>query len=128
MYFYKSDSQESDIEWLFDPSSESHDGTPQLWFTNQAVSSSEPKTYTSQLPPSDATTAEHEYRLDWTADSVQWFIDGNQVWEATSNVPSQPGSWLWNNWSDGGIGWTAGPPASDALFKISKIEMYYNTA
>ena len=128
MFFYKSDTQEIDIEWLSDPASESNNGTPQLWFTNQNVNGNGASTYTSILPPADATETEHEYRVDWFSDHVAWYVDGEQKWNTTMNVPSTPGSWIWNNWSDGAKGWSAGPPAQDALFKIRSITMYYDTA
>jgi len=128
MFFYKSDTQESDIEWLSDPQSQSNAGTRKLWFTNQDANGDGKSTYNAVTPPSNPTATEHEYRLDWTQGKVQWFVDGTQIWESTGDVPSVPGSWIWNNWSNGDKGWSAGPPAVDAVFKIKKIEMYYNTA
>ena len=128
MFFYKSDTQESDIEWLSDPASQSNNGQAKLWFTNQNVDGNGPSTYSNILPPADATEVEHEYRTDWYADHVAFYVDGEQKWSTTENVPSTPGSWIWNNWSDGDPGWSAGPPAQDALFKIRNITMYYNTA
>ncbi|MCJ1446045.1 MAG: hypothetical protein MMC23_006550 [Stictis urceolatum] len=128
MFFYKSDTQESDIEWVSDPSSQSNQGTAQIWFTNQDANGDGQTTHTSVAPPSDATEAEHEYRLDWTEGNVKFFIDGEQKWETSEDVPSTPGTWLWNNWSNGDIGWSAGPPAEDSIFKIKSITMDYNTA
>ena len=128
MFFSKSDTQESDIEWLSDANSESNAGTRKLWFTNQDANGDGSSTSHAIDPPTDATSAEHEYRLDWTEGRVQWFVDGTQVWETTEDVPSQAGPWLWNNWSNGDNGWSAGPPATDAVFKIKSIDMYYDTA
>lgn len=128
MFFYQSDTQETDIEWLSDPNSSSNAGTRKLWLTNQDANGDGEKTYLAIDPPADPTNTEHEYRIDWTEGRVQWFVDGTQVWETTSDVPSTPGPWIWNNWSNGDIGWSAGPPAEDAVFKIKSIDMYYNTA
>ena len=128
MFFYKSDTQESDIEWVSDPASTSNNGVPQLWFTNQNVNGNGPSTYTSILPPADATSVEHEYRTDWYQDHVAFYVDGVQKWSTTENVPSVPGEWIWNNWSDGNKGWSAGPPAEDSIFKVKNITLYYNTA
>lgn len=128
MFFYKSDTQESDIEWLSDAQSESNQGTRQLWFTNQDENGDGKPTDTAVPPPSDATSAEHEYRIDWTEGLVQFFVDGVQQWQTDQDVPNVPGSWIWNNWSNGDKGWSAGPPQSDAVFKIKQIDMYYNTA
>lgn len=127
MFFFKSDDQETDIEWLSDPESISNGGTRKLWLTNQDTDGNG-KTYLAADPPSDPTSTEHEYRIDWTEGLVRWFVDGEQVWETTDDVPSVPGPWVFNNWSNGDKGWSAGPPAQDAVFKIKSIEMYYNTA
>jgi beta-glucanase (GH16 family) len=127
MFFYQSDSQETDIEWLSDANSLSNGGTRKLWLTNQDTDGNG-KTYLAINPPANPTTTEHEYRLDWTEGRVKWFVDGAQVWETTSDVPTVPGPWVWNNWSNGDRGWSAGPPSQDAVFKIRSIDMYYNTA
>ena len=128
MFFYAGNTQETDIEWLSDPDSQSNGGIRKLFFTNQDANGDGQKTYTAIDPPADATSAEHEYRIDWTDGRVQWFVDGAQVFEATTDVPSTPGPWLWNNWADGDYRWSVGPPEVDTVFRIKKIEMYYNTA
>ncbi|KAK1992178.1 concanavalin A-like lectin/glucanase [Colletotrichum falcatum] len=128
MFFYANNSQETDIEWLSDPDSDSNDGEPKLWFENQATDPSTEKTVLGVTPPSSPTTTEHEYRLDWLADRVRFYVDGKLGWETSQNVPSVPGAWVFNNWANGDPGWTAGPPDEDALFRIRKIDMFYNTA
>lgn len=128
MFFYESDTQEIDIEWLSDANSESNGGSRKIWFTNQDANGDGQKTYQAVEPPSDATSVEHEYRVDWTDGRVQFFIDGEQKWETNEDVPTTGGPWVWNNWANGDSGWTFGPPAEDTVFKIRKIEMYYDTA
>ncbi|KAG9253798.1 concanavalin A-like lectin/glucanase domain-containing protein [Emericellopsis atlantica] len=127
MFFYQSNTQETDIEWLSDPNNLSNQGTRKLWLTNQDTNG-DGKTYLAIDPPANPTTTEHEYRIDWTEGRVAWFVDGEQVWETNKDVPSVPGPWIWNNWSNGDIGWSAGPPTQDAVFKVRSIDMYYNTA
>ncbi|CAN8096084.1 unnamed protein product [Discula destructiva] len=127
-FFYYDDNQESDIEWLSDPNSLSNQGTRKLWFTNQDADLDGVNTDNAVTPPTDPTTSEHEYRLDWTPGRVTWYIDGAEAWTTTSDVPDTPGSWLFNNWSNGDKGWSAGPPATQADFKIKDIYIYYNTA
>lgn len=128
MFFYQSDTQEIDIEWLSDAASTSNQGTRYLWLTNQDANGDGKSTYSNVAAPADATSAEHEYRVDWTEGRVAWFVDGVQVFETTEDVPTEPGPWVFNNWSNGDAGWSVGPPAVDAVFKIRSIEMYYNTA
>lgn len=41
------------------------------------------------------------------------------------NVPTMPGSMVWNNWANGGS-WSGGPPERDSVLEIRSIEMYYN--
>ncbi|CAF3660316.1 unnamed protein product [Fusarium graminearum] len=129
MFFYQSDSQETDIEWLSDPNSESnYDGVRRLWLTNQDRDGDGEPSHKAILPPSNPTSTEHEYRIDWTKDLVQFYVDGVKMWSTKKDVPNVPGPWIWNNWSNGDKGWSAGPPKQTAVFKIKKIEMYYNTA
>ncbi|KAK7416155.1 hypothetical protein QQX98_005352 [Neonectria punicea] len=128
MFLYKSDTQETDIEWLSDKNSESNAGTRKLWFTNQDANGDGKSTSKAVTPPANPTTTEHEYRIDWTAGLVKFYVDGVKMWQTTKDVPNQSGPWVWNNWSNGDKGWSVGPPAQDAVFKIKKIEMYYNTA
>lgn len=128
MFFYKNDTQETDIEWLSDASSLSNQGTRQVWFTNQDADRNGVATSQSFPPPGSPTTTEHEYRLDWTPGRVRWFVDGTEIWNTTSDVPSATGPWVFNNWSNGDKGWSAGPPATQADFKIKDIYIYYNTA
>lgn len=98
--------------------------------------------------PSDATAKFHEYRLDWIKGKTLFYLDGVLQQTFTRNAPDVAGEWLWNNWrcvsfvafgvflnalflvadvdSNGDGGWSAGPPASDSIMKIQKIEMFYN--
>ncbi|OLN88137.1 hypothetical protein CCHL11_00152 [Colletotrichum chlorophyti] len=126
-FFYYNDTQETDIEWLSDAASLSNQGTRKLWLTNQDADRNGVKTYLATTPPSNPTSEEHEYRLDWTPGRVRWFVDGVQVFSTTSDVPSTAGPWVFNNWSNGDNGWSVGPPATEANFKIKDIIIYYNT-
>ncbi|KZL82021.1 glycoside hydrolase family 16 protein [Colletotrichum incanum] len=128
MFFYKDDNQETDIEWLSDPASQSNAGKRQLWFANQASNVRSQKSVKGVPPPANPTVTEHEYRIDWVPGAVRFFVDGAQIWESKQNVPNVPGPWVFNNWADGDKGWSGGPPAKDAIFRIKEIDMYYNTA
>lgn len=107
-FFYQSDTQETDIEYLTDPSSLSNNGPGNpipVWYTNQAVNpEDEAATQATGPAPSDCTTAVHEYRLDWTSDYTAFYLDGKFQMKFTTNVPSEPGPWVWNNWSNGNKG------------------------
>ncbi|KAI9708175.1 MAG: hypothetical protein M1820_004129 [Bogoriella megaspora] len=130
LFFFKSDKQEIDIEYLTDPASTSNpgNGSISLQLTNQAADGiHEHETYKLAASPKDPSTEEHEYRIDWTSESTSFWVDGVRVTDPfTTNVPTEAGSWLWNNWSNGDKGWSAGPPQTDSVLKIRSIEMFYN--
>lgn len=126
-FFYKSDSQESDIEFLSDPTSLANTGgKAQLHYTNQAINGGDSTSVVGPAPANFAA-AEHEYRLDWTSRYTAFYIDGVLQRKLTDNVPTQAGSWLWNNWANGDKQWSLGPPKKDSVMKIKSIVMFYNT-
>lgn len=126
-FFYKSDTQEIDIEYLSAPNSQANTGgQASIHFTNQPTNGGSSTTSLTAAPV-NIDTAEHEYRIDWTKDYTAFYFDGVLKQKYTVNVPSTPGTWLWNNWSNGDKMWSAGPPAKDSVMKVRSIEMYYNT-
>lgn len=130
IFLYSSDNQETDIEWLSSPESQSNidRGLSQaLWYTNQAVVPKTPSTHETSHAPAGAFSGVHNYRIDWNSSSSTFYVDGEFQFQLTENVPTATdGHWLWNNWSNGDKEWSAGPPATDAVFKIQKIVMEYN--
>ena len=118
-FYYGSDTNEADIELLtVNLATGPH-------YTNQPHIPGSPSSTTSKALSFDATSGFHEYRLDWLPGRTIFYVDGVQQGQLESNVPSTPGAWVWNNWSNGGA-WGHGPPPADNVLKISKIEMYYN--
>lgn len=90
--FYSNDTQEIDFAFLTSDISKA-------WLTNEQNSNTSPYSTYSVAAPADANTAWHEYRLDWLPGVSKFFIDGVLVQTITDNVPTAPGSWIWNNWS-----------------------------
>jgi hypothetical protein len=127
-FFYANDNEESDIEFLSDPNAEANpgDGSTPLHYTNQPLTAGAAETTTEEPITSDATSAVHEYRLDWTSAGTVFYVDNVLQTTFTTNVPDAAGYWMWNNWSDGSPGWSAGPPAEDNVLMVQRIEMYYN--
>lgn len=64
---------------------------------------------------SDASTAWHEYRVDWLPGTTNYYIDGNLIDSTASEAI--PGLWLWNAWSDGN---------DDSVFQMRSIDAYFN--
>ena len=116
-FFYKNDTQEVDIEILTSKPKKVH-------FTNQAVDGVTESTCTAASPP-DMTSAYHEYRIDWIPGKTMFYINGVLKRTLTENIPSIPGPWIWNNWSNGGS-WTTGPPQETSDLRIRHIEAYFN--
>ncbi|CAD6580859.1 MAG: hypothetical protein ASARMPRED_000346 [Alectoria sarmentosa] len=119
-FFYKNDNQEADIEIITGGANKG------VHYTNQKASDdANPSTIQNNLP-SEASTGFLEYRIDWVPGRTDFYVDGTLQTSLTENVPSTAGTWLWNNWSNGGPKWTGAPPLQDSVMEISKIEMYYN--
>ncbi|KAH0168103.1 concanavalin A-like lectin/glucanase, partial [Aureobasidium melanogenum] len=116
--FYANDTQEVDFAFLTSDISKA-------WLTNEQTSYGSPYTTYSVAAPADANTAWHEYRLDWLPGVSKFYIDGVLVQTITDNVPTTPGSWIWNNWSNGNA-WAQGPPLADSVLKIRSIDAYFN--
>lgn len=130
-FFYYSDEQEIDIEYLTNSSSTSNPAgqglnqPPWLQYTNQAVEGGGQPTYATGAPPANVAIL-HEYRVDWIPGKTMFFLDGVLQQTFTTNVPTTAGPWVWNNWANGDPAWTVGPPAQDNVFKIQNITMYYD--
>ncbi|KAI4716600.1 concanavalin A-like lectin/glucanase [Aureobasidium sp. EXF-10727] len=116
--FYANDTQEVDFAFLTSDISKA-------WLTNEQTGYGAPYSTYSVAAPADANTAWHEYRLDWLPGVSKFYIDGVLVQTITDNVPSTPGSWIWNNWSNGNA-WAQGPPLADSVLKIRSIDAYFN--
>jgi len=70
----------------------------------------------------------HEYRFDWTAGAVEFYVDGVYAKYMARNIPSVGGSIIMNHWSDGNSGWTGGPPSGDAFAVIRSASFAYDRA
>lgn len=91
-FFYKDDNQEVDIEII---TGHTYEG---VHYTNQKSSANSAASTLGKDLPSDATTVFQEYRIDWVPGRTDFYLDGRLQSSLTDNVPSTPGSWLWNNW------------------------------
>jgi beta-glucanase (GH16 family) len=114
IFYYKTDSQEVDIEFLTATSRTIH-------FTNQPHTTS-----TTQLS-ADPTTAYHQYRFDWEPTETTFYVDNVLKGTLTKNVPNTPGEILVNSWSNGDPQWSGGPPTQDAILKVEWVQFNFNT-
>ena len=91
-FFYKDDNQEVDIELI---TGHTFQG---VHYTNQKTSADSEASTLQKALPSGATTVFQEYRIDWVPGRTDFYLGGTLQKSLTENVPSTPGSWLWNNW------------------------------
>ncbi|KIY67690.1 glycoside hydrolase family 16 protein [Cylindrobasidium torrendii FP15055 ss-10] len=125
IFFYLNDNQETDIELLTTTSLEASDSLPAgYWTTNQALVPGQAASSVNIAFPFDPTEDFHEYRIDWVEGSTTFYVDGEQVNQLTDNVPTEAAPFMFNAWSSGNKGWSAGPPTSDSVTQVRKIELY----
>ncbi|KAI5457541.1 concanavalin A-like lectin/glucanase domain-containing protein [Mariannaea sp. PMI_226] len=68
------------------------------------------------------------HRLDWTADEVLWYVDGQQTASNSFQVPQDASSLVFNAWSNGGS-WTGTMPVGGVAYQeIQWIEILYGSA
>lgn len=70
----------------------------------------------------------HDYRFDWTPNEVAFYADNKLLWVMTENIPDAPGHMIFNHWSNGDPGWSAGPPTEDTYITISHAHFYFNSS
>jgi beta-glucanase (GH16 family) len=116
--FYSNDTQEIDFAFVTNNDLLVH-------LTNEQVSNTATASSYTYAAPSDATTAFHEYRVDWIPGASMFYIDGVLIKTITDNVPTTAGMWVWNNWSNGNT-WALGPPVADSVLQIQSINAYFN--
>ncbi len=99
LFFYKTDSQEVDIEFISDPASKSNLDSPtgkrMMQYTNQALDGNPADATMEYGPlPDMATSTVHEYRVDWSPNATTFYIDGKYQRTLHHNVPNEAASWV----------------------------------
>ncbi|KAI9301016.1 concanavalin A-like lectin/glucanase domain-containing protein [Cunninghamella echinulata] len=85
-------------------------------------------THTNYHLPFDPSLAFHEYRFDWFADRMDFYIDHVKVNTLTTNVPAVPGRLMFSHWTDGNPNFSQGPPKTDANLEIKYVMALFNTS
>lgn len=73
----------------------------------------------------DPSAAFHEYRFDWYADKVDYFVDGKPAGTLAKNVPDKEARIMLNHWSGNIEGWGGPAPAQDMFMYVDW--MIYST-
>ena len=70
----------------------------------------------------DASTSYHTYAFDWQPTYIAWYVDGNEVYRATSNIPTHAGKIMANLWPGIGVdGWLS------YYDGVTPIKAYYDS-
>lgn len=77
----------------------------------------------------DAAEDFHTYGFDWQPGYITWYVDGNKVYTATSNIPSTPGKIMMNVWPGTGVDdWLGAFNGATTLTAQYKAASYSKTA
>src|ERR1044071_7132722 len=68
--------------------------------------------------PFDPSAGFHEYRFDWYADRVVYFVDGELSATLTKEVPDRPSRLLLNHWSGNIPTFGGAAPTEDAFMQV----------
>ncbi|KAF2126581.1 glycoside hydrolase family 16 protein [Dothidotthia symphoricarpi CBS 119687] len=130
-FFYHNNSQEIDMEFLSTQFNSSGGSVNLVLQTPESVvhgyDASGTPGFEVQPLPFRPDGKFHEYRFDWTADRVAFYVDGEYLHEMTENIPNEGGGMFFNHWSNGDPKWSAGPPESDAVMTVSYVKAYFNS-
>lgn len=73
-----------------------------------------------------------EYRVDWTPQEINYFIDGVQYRSITKEqdrkLPSVPGALYFTHWSTGNYFSSQGPPPNETLANVGWVRTFFNSS
>ncbi|KAF2264764.1 concanavalin A-like lectin/glucanase [Lojkania enalia] len=131
-FWYYNNSQEIDMEFLSHQFNGSTGAVNLVLQTPEAVNdgfdasnTSVFKVYPLGFRPDEKF---HEYRFDWSPESVAFYIDGELAYVMAENVPTTSSHLFMNHWSNGDPSWSAGPPDSDVAMTVSYVKAYFNSS
>jgi beta-glucanase (GH16 family) len=70
----------------------------------------------------DPSMAFHEYRFDWYANKVDYFVDGMLTATLTKQVPDMAAQIMLNHWSGNIEGWGGPAPIQDMFMEVDWME------
>ncbi|KAL7626959.1 hypothetical protein AAE478_003734 [Parahypoxylon ruwenzoriense] len=134
-FWYMNDTQEIDMEFLSSQFNRGNSTFPvnlvlQSRESNDAgFDASKTKDFKKISLPFDPTTDFHEYRIDFLPDKVIFYADAKMLAEMNgTGVPSSPGHLHLSHWSNGNMGWSQGPPETDAITTVRYVKAYFNSS
>ncbi|KAF1978772.1 concanavalin A-like lectin/glucanase [Bimuria novae-zelandiae CBS 107.79] len=130
-FWFYNNSQEIDMEFLSKQFNESQGAVQLVLQSPESVrngyDASGTAGYSIQHLPFRPDEQFHEYRFDWTSDSVVFYVDGEVKHTMTDAIPSSSGRLFLNHWSNGDPKWSAGPPGEDTAMTVLYAKAYFNS-
>jgi beta-glucanase (GH16 family) len=84
---------------------------------------------TSAVPILSPDAQFHEYKFQWFAGSVKFFLDGQLVYTATTNIPAQAAYMMFNHWGTNSTNWGGlATPGVDRFMYVKNFKFYANAA
>ncbi|KAL5320384.1 hypothetical protein ACEPPN_011185 [Leptodophora sp. 'Broadleaf-Isolate-01'] len=73
-----------------------------------------------------------EYRVDWTRDRIDYYIDGvlqrSDTKKLNGTLPSTPAPLKWQHWSQGNVYTTQGPPGKRSQANLGWTRIFFNSS
>ncbi|KAI9733210.1 MAG: hypothetical protein M1818_007328 [Claussenomyces sp. TS43310] len=133
-FWYFNDSQEIDMEFLSSEFNAGINSFPVNLVMQSSKSAAQGyqnigKNFIVANLPFDPTRGYHEYRIDFIPGNVIFYADSHVLANMnTSAVPTEAGHLILEHWSNGGSGWSYGPPVTDAVLAVSYVKAYFNSS
>ncbi len=129
---YYNDTQEIDMEFLsqnFNTTSNPVNLVLQSPASEEAgFDAANTGTFKAHELPYDPSGAFHEYRFDWSPDSVSFYADGVLLNTMNKAIPTSAGHITLSHWSNGNPDWSSGPPTTDAILTVEYVKGYFNSS
>ena len=73
-----------------------------------------------------------EYRVDWTPDSIDYFIGGrlqkSMTRQINGTLPATPSALRWQHWSTGDVYASQGPPIERGVANLGSVRLFFNSS
>lgn len=131
---FRNNTQEIDLEYLSRQSSSQNSSAKINLVIQSPLSASlgynaaPTSTFSLHPLPFLPDTDYHEYRFDWSPQSISFWVDGIWLAEFDQYNPDGAGTLILNHWSNGDPNWSGGPPAVDTTITVSYVKAYFNSS
>ncbi|KAG9252511.1 concanavalin A-like lectin/glucanase domain-containing protein [Emericellopsis atlantica] len=127
-YDVREDAQETDIEILTnDPTNKIRYTNQPSWLYNDDGEIESVPGASNEVIIDEPWDEWADHRLDWTPGRTTWYLNGDETFSMTFQVPTDPSRIVFNAWSNGDPEWSGLMPVGGAAYQhIQWIELAYN--